>query len=97
MTCAANPHQITYDPLLQRLTFTWQRPVRYSDGMTSLGDDFEIVTASEDRIELRRLRDGSLGLLLLSPDAETYAFGVGRPETDPSFDFAYARCALAGS
>jgi hypothetical protein len=97
MTCAANPHRITYDHATGILSFQWQKPVTYADGMTSIADKFDIVSTTANKIDLIRRRDGFKGVLILASDGKTYAFGAANPEADPSFEFPYVRCELAGS
>jgi hypothetical protein len=97
MTCAANPHRITFDPVANILTFQWQKSVTNADGTTSIAEEFDIVSTTANRIEMIRHRDGFRGVLMLAADGKTYAFGAANPEADPSFEFPYVRCELAGS
>ncbi len=97
MTCDANPHEITFDPATNRLSFRWQHDVRYSDGSQQSGDDFDVLAVAGDRIDLIRRRDGQRGVLVLSPDGKHYAYGTPLDGSEPSFEFPYDRCLLPGA
>jgi hypothetical protein len=89
MTCANNPHAVTFDPARRQAVIQWQEPVHNSDGAQVLRSVFKVIWHRRDRIGLRGA-DGKQAVMLLKSDNE-YTWGV--PGT-ASKDFygSYRRC-----
>lgn len=91
MTCANNPHQISFTADHIQVTFRWKHALSNLNDVTLRSATFTVISVKSRRLLLENIADHSRSILLVSKNGRSYRYKAADQPDSAFYDY-YRPC-----